>query len=112
MTPLAPVVEGGQLTDDREDRVRQAEVVRWRVGQALDLAHDVVAEVADQPAVHRRQPVEGRRAVHGQQRLERAEHALVEGDAVGQAAAGHLQRPSRAIRVAAARRPTKDQRPH
>ena len=89
--PLTPMVEGGQLSDDREDRVGQAEVVLGWVGQVLDLPHHVVAEVPDQPAVHRRQPVERRRAVHGQQRLERREHALVERDAVGQAAPGHLQ---------------------
>ena len=53
--PLAPVVVGGQLADDRQDGVGVAEVVGRDVGQALDLAHDVVAEVADEAAVQRRQ---------------------------------------------------------
>ena len=55
-----------------------AEVVGGHVGQALDLAHDVVAEVADEPAVQRRQLGQRRRAVGASSRLDRGEHALVE----------------------------------
>ena len=53
--PLAPVVEGGELSDDRQQRVGMAEVVAGRVRQVLDLADHVVAEVADEAGVERRQ---------------------------------------------------------
>ena len=53
------------------------------VGQALHLAHDVVAEVADDAAVERRERVELRRPVVREQRLDRGERAGVGGDAVG-----------------------------
>ena len=56
--PLAPVVVGGELADHRHHRVGVALVVGRDVGQVLDLAHDVVAEVAHDPAVQRRQVVE------------------------------------------------------
>ena len=52
--PLAPVVERRQLADDGQDSIGMASIVVGDVGQALDLAHDVVAEVADQTAVQRR----------------------------------------------------------
>ena len=64
----------------------QALVVGGHVGQVLDLADDVVAEVADEPAVQRRQVGEARRPVAGQERLDRGEHALVERDRVGHGA--------------------------
>ena len=53
---LAPVVEGTELADDDECGVGMAQVVVGHVGEALDLAHHVVAEIPDQPAVQRRQP--------------------------------------------------------
>ena len=52
---LAEVVERGDVPGERQHRVGQAEVVGRHVGQALDLAHDVVAEVADDAAVERRE---------------------------------------------------------
>jgi hypothetical protein len=55
---LAPVVERADLPDDDQRRVGVAEVVGRHVRQAFDLAHHVVAEIPDQPAVERRQPVE------------------------------------------------------
>ena len=53
--PLAPVVEHRELADDAEHGVGQAQVVLGDLGQALDLAHHVVAEVADEAAVQGRQ---------------------------------------------------------
>ena len=49
------MVERGHVTGHRQHRVGHAEVVGRHVGQALDLAHDVVAEVADDAAVERRE---------------------------------------------------------
>ena len=53
--PLAPVVEGGQLADDRQDGVGMAEVVRRGVGQVFDLTDHVVAQIADQSGMERRE---------------------------------------------------------
>ena len=50
-----PVVERDELADDRDDRVGEAEVVEGRGAEALDLAHDVVAEIADEATVKWRQ---------------------------------------------------------
>ena len=58
--PLAPVVEGGELTDDRHHGVGLVTVVGRDVGQVLDLAHDVVAEVAHEAAVEGWELVERR----------------------------------------------------
>ena len=44
----------------------------------LDLTHDVVAEVTHHPALQRRQVGDDRRAIGGDQRIERGEHALIE----------------------------------
>ena len=52
--PLAPVVEGHERTDDAHHGVGQAELVGGHVVQPFDLAHDVVAEVADDAALQRR----------------------------------------------------------
>ena len=54
------MVEGGQLADDLDHGVGVAGGVGRDVGQVLDLADDVVAEVADEAAVQRRQVVEHR----------------------------------------------------
>ena len=76
--PLAVVVERGDVPGEREHRVGPAERVVRHVREPLDLAHDVVAEVADDATVERRQLGEARRAVAREQRLERGERALVE----------------------------------
>ena len=76
---MAPVVEGRDLADDHQRRVGRPSW-SWRyVGQSLDLADDVVAEVADEPAVHRWQFVDDRRAVRREHRLDRGEDSLVGG---------------------------------
>ena len=75
--PLAPVVEGAELADDDERRVGVAEVVRRRLGEALDLAHHVVAEIPDQPPVQRRQPGERRRLEARHQGLHGGQDAVV-----------------------------------
>ena len=89
------MVERGDVTGDRQHRVGQPEVVVRHVGQALDLAHDVVAEVADDATVERRQLGELRRAVRREQRLERGERTLVGGHARGRRAV-ELDRVARA----------------
>ncbi len=48
---LTPVVEGGHRADDTHHRVGQAAVVAGHVGQMLDLADHVVAEVAHDPSL-------------------------------------------------------------
>ena len=66
-----------------DHRVGPADRVGRDVGEALDLAHDVVAEVADDATVERRQLVELRRTVVREQRLDRRERAGVGGHAGG-----------------------------
>ena len=70
---LAPVVERGERADHAHHRVGHVAVVGRHVRQPLDLADDVVAEVAHQPAVQRRQLGDDGRPVRGQQVLERGE---------------------------------------
>ena len=72
------MVVGGQLADHRHHRVGVAQVVGRHVGQVLDLAHDVVAEVAHDPAVQRREVVEGRGPPRAEDGLDGGEDALVE----------------------------------
>ena len=86
------MVERGDVAGDREHRVGQAEIVGRHVGEPLDLAHDVVPEVADDTTVERRQVVELRGAVGGEQGFERGERTLVGGDS--RAAARGRTRPS------------------
>jgi hypothetical protein len=50
------VVEHGQVGDQHQGQLGHAQVVGAGVGQALQPADDVVAEVADQPAGERREP--------------------------------------------------------
>ena len=76
--PLAPVVERSQRTDHAHRRVGQLTVVVGHVGQPLDLAHDVVAEVAHHAALQRRQVGDDRRAVDPQQLVEGGEHSSIE----------------------------------
>jgi hypothetical protein len=64
------VVEDDHAVVEREAQVRNAAVVRRRVRQALDVAHGVVAGVADRPAAEPRQPRQVRRAVAGDEILE------------------------------------------
>ena len=78
--PLAPMVEGRQLSDDSQDGIRLSEVVRWDVRQVLDLSDDVVPEVADQAAVQRRQLRQVGRVHRGQDRLQGGQHPLRSGD--------------------------------
>ena len=88
--PLTPVVEGRQLADDRHDGVRVAEVVRRRFPEPLDLAHDVVAEIADEASVKWRQLVERRRPEALEERFDTAENALVAGHGGRQRTLSHL----------------------
>ncbi len=85
-------------------------VVGRDVGEVLHLAHDVVAEIADDPGKERRQAVERRRPVGVEQRLERGQHPAL------------ARRHRRAARwptprgpgrpdVASGARPTKENRP-
>ena len=77
--PLPPVVEGGELADDRYDGIRVAQVVGRRLSEAFDLPHDVITEIADEPAVKRRQLLERRRPEPLEERLDAAKDAFVTG---------------------------------
>ena len=108
--PLAPVVVGGQLADDRHHGVGVAQVVGGHVGQVLDLADDVVAEVAHDPAVQRRQVVE--RAGPSRRRARCSMAARMprsSGTPAGSVPVASTSRP-RATRVASGLRPMNDQR--
>ena len=50
---LSEVIERGDVPGDRQHRVGKPEVVGRHVGESLDLAHDVVAEIADDTTVER-----------------------------------------------------------
>ncbi len=78
---LAPVVESGQLTNDRKHRVGMAQIVLGHPRQPLDLPDHVVAHVPDHTPVQGRKRHERRRSVHRQQRFEGSQHPLVTGDA-------------------------------
>ena len=106
--PLPEVVVGGQLADHREHGVGVAGVVAGDVGQVLHLAHDVVAEVADDAAVEGRQVGQRRRAVVRQQGLDGGQHAAIEGNAGGKPAV-HLE--ATVPGDDRGRRPSADERP-
>ena len=74
---LPPVVECGEAADHGQHGVRETEVVARHARQMLDLAHDVVAEIADEAAVQRRQIGHRWRAVGGEHPLDRCEHTLI-----------------------------------
>src|SRR5205823_13988475 len=74
---LPEVIERGDMTGQREDGVWVPQFVGRDIGQALDLPHDVVAEVADQAAVEGRQVRQGRRPVPGQECFQGGEDSLV-----------------------------------
>ena len=84
--PLAPVVDRHQLADDRHDPVGEALVVGRGVGEVLHLPHHVIAQVAHQPAVEGRHPLDPGRFEVGQQVLEGRQHAVAGTDAVRQVA--------------------------
>ena len=92
---LAEVVERGDVPGEGQHRVGEPQVVGRDVGEPLDFAHDVVAEVADHAAVERRQLVEAGRPVHAEERLQRRERALVEGHAGRRGAAVDARRWTR-----------------
>ena len=72
--PLAPVVERRQLADDHKGGIGVAEIVGGHVGEVLDLADHVVAEVADDPAMKGREVGQRRRLESCEQLLEGSQH--------------------------------------
>ena len=106
--PLPPVVVRRHLAHHRQDGVRVALLVGGRLGEALDLAHHVVAEVADHAAVERGQGFDDRRAVGRQQGLHRGQHAPVPRDRVRQ---GSLDREGAAPPDQRGRRPAAHEGP-
>jgi hypothetical protein len=94
-------------TDDAHHRVGQVAVVVRRVGQVLDLAHDVVAEVAHDAALQRRQVGDDAARGTRRDRVERGEHALVERDVRAEVLALRVMSPSRSTSVATGSWPTK-----
>ena len=111
--PLPPVVERGQLADDRQHALGQPLVVVGHVREALDLAHDVVAEVADEPAVQRRQvgvaAATGRRT--GPPRSPASIPRSSGMDSSTRPPRTSTLPPARLTNVATGRRPTNDHRP-
>ena len=75
--PLTPVVEGGQLPDHGQDGIRMAVVVGRGVRQVLHLPDHVVAQVADQPGMERRQLGKVRGVESVENGLERGQHPPV-----------------------------------
>ena len=61
------VVEDEHRVGDEEGHLGQSEVVRGRVGQTFEVAHEVVGEVADEAAGERRQVAARRRPVRLEQ---------------------------------------------
>ncbi len=55
VTALPPVIERGEAADHRQHGIRETEIVVRHARQMLDLAHHVVAEVADEAPVQRRE---------------------------------------------------------
>ena len=88
--PLPPVVEGDDPADHVEDRIGESEVVERRVRQVLHLADHVVAEIADDSGVQRRQPGKRRRPEPVQDHVQRLQHPRLGGKRP-QVVAGHLQ---------------------
>jgi hypothetical protein len=81
---LAPVIERGERSDHAHHRVGQAVIVRRHVGQVLDLADHVVAEIPHDAAVERGELGEGRGGVHAEQCVDRRQDPAIGGDRVGQ----------------------------
>ena len=111
--PLAEVVERGDCPASEQHRVGEAEVVGRHVGQALDLAHGVVAELADDAAVERREL--GDAPARGSAASSASSAASVpwsDGTPSGGVAADHSTRCGRARRsVSAGSRPRNENRP-
>jgi len=59
------MVDGHQLADDRHDPVGKAPVVVGHVREVLNLADDVVTQVANEPTVERGQSFDVRRPEAG-----------------------------------------------
>ena len=89
-----------------ERRVRMPQVVVGDVGQPLDLAHHVVAEIPDQPRVQWRQTGQRRRLEARHHVLHRGQNAPV-GVGQAQTAGGHDMAAARGER-GQGRRPTNE----
>ena len=74
---LAPVVDGDHRTDDIDHRIGKIAVVVGNIGEILDLANDVVADVANETTLQWRKIGKHWRLVDAQQRLHRGENAAV-----------------------------------
>ena len=51
--PLASVVDGDQLADDRHHGIGKSPAVGRRIGQVFDFSHHVVSQVAHESVVQR-----------------------------------------------------------
>ena len=63
---LTPVIERSERADDAHCRVGQLTIVAGHIGKPLDLAHDVVTEIAHDATLQRRQIGDDRRAIDPQ----------------------------------------------
>ena len=87
------MVQHDQVGGQEHAQLRDVQVVVGKLGQALEAAHDVVREVADQAAGQRWEILAGVRGTRAGQRADRvAQHGdrvAVDGYAVGWAAQPH-----------------------
>ena len=78
---LAPVVVGSRLADHGEDGVGITRFVGGRPREPFDLPDHVVAQVADDAAVQRREGLHGRRSIGAEKRFDRGQDPPLQGDA-------------------------------
>ena len=74
------MVEDRQLADHPQNGVGITLVVGGHIRETLDLAHDVVADIAGHAPVERRQLRQRRRPVHREQPFQGHEQALIARD--------------------------------
>ena len=89
------MVDGHQLADDRHDPVGKAPVVVGHVREVLNLADDVVTQVANEPTVERGQSFDVRRPEAGQEVLQSHQEAVIGPDAVRQVTVDLQRTPCR-----------------
>ena len=102
------MVEHRQVRAQQQAQFGQAEVVNGMVADALQPAHDVVGQVADQPTQQRRVARVARRRQRRLRRPQHLERLARRRHAGGGAPSVHTARPSRSVKVAEERTPTNE----
>jgi hypothetical protein len=103
------MIKGRHLTDDRHDGIGIAGDINGDVRKVLDLPNHVVAEVADDPTVQRREFVELWRPIALEEPLDGGEYAAIAGH-LGRNVSVHLEQAvtqhEGGVGIAADERPT------